>query len=272
MSYLTQNKFIEAVRYIYDHIDQPFTLKDVAEHIHLSLSTLKRVFAEATGQTPGEFIRKLRMELAFCSLKSKNNSVLEVALSSGFDSQSSFSRCFKQIFGYMPKVARKKLNIISELNCVTLDEPDIVDLKAIHLQCVTEQGLYFESAPKAWKRLEQKLLANKANNVCSGLFIGIGHDNPHEGKVPVDKVRFTAGITLVSNNLGLNEYIIQQGKYARFRYYGKANNLGLAYHYIYGQWSEQPGNKIDRNRPAFNLFDHLPDAIKDHHILIHVPC
>ena len=64
----------------------------------------------------------------------------------------------------------------------------------------------------------------------SGTFIGIGHDNGHE--IAEDQVRFSAGVTLVKRNLSINNLMISGGNYARFRYLGKPNNLGLAYHYI----------------------------------------
>lgn len=40
---------------------------------------------------------------------------------------------------------------------MSLDEPDIVELSELHIQSVTEQGLYFEFAKKAWNILRKKL-------------------------------------------------------------------------------------------------------------------
>ncbi|EGY28201.1 Transcriptional regulator containing an amidase domain and an AraC-type DNA-binding HTH domain [Candidatus Regiella insecticola 5.15] len=143
MNDLNSSNFINAVRFVYDHIDQPITLKDLAKSVDISVSSLKRLFIETTAKTPGAFIRRLRMESAFRSLQSQKDSILEVALSSGFEDQSSFARRFKETFGYSPRQARKKLNIVSELENVLLDEPDIVELTDFPIQSVTEKGFLF---------------------------------------------------------------------------------------------------------------------------------
>lgn len=271
MSYINNVNFIKAVRYIYDNIDRPIKLEEMAKSVGVSLSSLKRLFIEATQQTPGLFIRRLRMELAFRSLQNQKDSILEIALSSGFEDQSTFARAFKQMFGYSPSDARTKLNIINELECITLDEPDVVETTDFTIQSVTEKGLYFEAAPNAWAILRKKLTSNELNDDFSGLFIGIGHDNPHEGQVSEDKVRFTAGVTLVERDLEIERITILGDRYARFRYMGKPNNLGLAYHYIYGKWAETSVIKINSNKPAFILFDSYPDPLREQKVLIHVP-
>jgi AraC-like DNA-binding protein/DNA gyrase inhibitor GyrI len=271
MSHINNANFVKAVRFIYDNIDQPFVLEDISNKVGVSLSSLKRLFAQAIDKTPGEFTRRLRMELAFCSLQTRNNSVLEVALSAGFDDQSAFARRFKETFGYSPTEARKKLNIVSEFECVTLEEPDIVELNDLAIQAVTEQGLYFESAPRAWDFLRKKLFDEQLGDDFSGLFIGIGHDNPHDGEVAQDQVRYTAGVALLGQELGVEHRTIRGGSYARFHYLGKPVNLGLAYHYIYGKWSEGSMFEINTKIPAFVAFSRFPESFQEEKLLIHVP-
>lgn len=271
MTEITNENFIKLVRYIYAHIDQPLTLERLAELIGVSISSLKRIFREATGQSPGTFIRRLRMEYAFRSLQSQQDNILEVALSAGFEDQSAFARRFKETFGYSPREARTKLNIVNELESITLVEPDIVELADLPIQSITEVGLYFESAPRAFRRLKKTLTIDELSDDSLNLYIGIGHDNPHEGVVKEDQVRFTAGVAFVERELGVEQMIISGGRYARFHFFGKSNNLGLAYHYIYGQWSEHSGNQIDKNKPAFTEFDCFPEPLKEYNILIHVP-
>lgn len=271
MSYVNNTNFIKAIRFIYDYIDQPLKLEAIANSVGISISSLKRLFIEATDQTPGAFMRRLRMEFSFRSLQSKKDSILEIALGAGFDDHSAFTRRFKETFGYSPREARKKLNIISELESISLAEPDIVELIDLTIQSVTKQGLYFEAAPSAFNYLKSKLTINEIGDDFSGIYIGIGHDNPHEDGVREDQVRFTAGVTLIERDLGVGHTTLSGGSYARFRYYGKSNNLGLAYHYIYGKWSDPSQTKIDKAKPAFLAFDSFPDAFKEQIILIHVP-
>lgn len=264
--------FVKAVQFIWENIDQTIKLEDVAKAAGISLSSLKRIFADTAHKTPGEFLRRLRMELAFRSLQNRKDAVLEIALGAGFDDHSAFTRCFKAVFGYPPTEARKKFNIVNELENISLDEPDIIELNNLNIQCVTEQGLYFESAKKAWEVLKERLNSYELlNDDFSGIFVGIGHDNPHEGEISPDKVRFSAGVALVERELDIEHHTIPGGKYARFHYIGKPVNLGLAYHYIYGKWSELAKLNINKKIPAFITYDHFPEALRDEHILIHVP-
>ena len=272
MSQSNKDLFIKAVSYIHQNIDDPaLKLEDIAAEIGTSTSSLKRLFEEFIEQSPGSFIRRLRMELAFRSIKSKNQSILETALSFGFEDHSAFSRRFKETFGYPPVQGREKINIVHELECITLEEPDIVELETLEIQCVTKKGLYFECAPQAWAALSQKLNALELTDDFPGVFIGIGHDNPHEGSVTENQVRFSAGISLCNRDLGIEKITLAPGHYARFRYAGKIWNIGLAYHYIYGKWLESSSYEVNTACPAFLSFDRLPDGKNKEKIIIHVP-
>lgn len=271
MSYINNKNFGKAVHFIYDNIDQNISLQDIADSVGISLSSLKRMFIEIANQSPGAFIRRLRMEFAFRSLNSKKDSILTVALSSGFEDQSAFTRCFKEMFGYPPREARKKLNIVNELDSITLDEPEIVELDQLNIQVVTQQGLYFESAPRAWDLLKTKLLPAELEDDFSSVYIGISRDNPHSGTVPEDQVKFSAGVTHIQRDLGIEHMVIPAGKYAKFHYVGKLANLGLAYHYIFGKWSEHASHKIDLKKLAFRLSDEFPNGLKEQKLAIYVP-
>lgn len=263
--------FGKAVQYIYDHIDEPLLLEDIAAHIDLSVSSLKRLFENITQQTPGKFIRRLKLELAFRSLQSKNTSILEVALSTGFDHHAAFSRCFKNAFGYTPSEARKQISILNELEHIDLGEPDIVELIGFSCQSVTKMGTYFEAAPQAFSVLKQALQSDELGDNFSGFFIGIRHDNPHDEGIAVDKVRFSAGVAGATKHLALEEICLPSGYYARFRYYGKPSNMGLAYHYIYGKWARASQSVVDNERVTFQAFERFPDGMQEEKIWINVP-
>ena len=139
---MDNDSFIKSLSYIYQNIDDPaLKLENIATQIGKSVSSLKRIFEKYIDQSPGAFIRRLRMELAFRSIKSKNESILETALSSGFEDHSAFSRRFKKSFGYSPVQGREKLNILNELECISLEEPDRVEINALKIQCITKKGL-----------------------------------------------------------------------------------------------------------------------------------
>ena len=98
------------------------------------------------------------------------------------------------------------------------------------------------------------------------------HDNPHEGVVAVDEVRFSAGVCYDNVNLEIDTLTLKGGHYARFHYKGKVNNLGMAYHFIFGQWAESKHHLIDKAQPAFLVFNKIPGKRMDEFdVLIHVP-
>lgn len=271
MPYINSNNFIKAVKFIYQNIDEPLNLELIAKNIGTSISTLKRLFLDATGCSAGSFIRRLRMERAFRSLKNKEESVLEVALSCGFENSSAFARSFKENFGYSPSFARNKINIVNELECVSLEEPEIIEIDEFKIQAVTKQGLYFEAAPLAWKTLKEHVDETMLCDDFTGTFIAIAHDNPHDGEVAEDQVRFSAGIAHVSTDLKIEQITIAEGVYAKFNYTGKLNNMGLAYHYIYGTWLNKSAIKIDDKNPAFRVMDKFPDNFEEYRVSIYVP-
>lgn len=262
-------QFLRAVEYIYKFIDQQVCLDAVANYAHVSVATLKRLFTDYTEKTPGQFIRRMRMEQAFQALQNTDDDVIQVALASGFSDHAAFARCFKKCFGKTPAAARERLQIVSELEHIELLEPDIKRLEDIVVQGVTVQGLYFESAPRAWQQLHAVLETLPKDEAT--LFIGIGHDNPHEGQVSADAVRFTAGIASGKQKDGLASITLKSGDYAKFSFKGRVNNLGMAYHYIYGAWQERSCYNVDYAKPAFQVFDDFPMPSKDESVLIYVP-
>lgn len=227
MTYINSSNFIKAVKFIYQNLDEPISIELIAKNIGVSISTLKRLFLDASGSSVGSFIRRLRMERAFRSLKNKEESILEIALSSGFEDASAFARTFKANFGYSPSFARNKINIVSELECVSLEDPEIIEIDEFKIQAVTKQGLYFEAAPLAWKTLEGYLSEEMLDDDFTGTFIAIGHDNPHDGEIAEDRVRFSAGVAYLSADLRIESITIAGGEYAKFNYSGKLNNMGL---------------------------------------------
>ncbi len=271
MTYVNNNTFVKAIKFIYKNIDEPIGLELIAQEVAVSVSTLKRVFLEACGISIGSFIRRLRMERAFRSLKSKEESILEIALKSGFQDASSFARAFKSNFGYSPSFARNKSNIVNELECVSLEDPEIIEIDEFKIQAITKQGLYFQAAPLAWKTLLERVGDQLLKDDFTGIFIAIGHDNPHDGKVAEDKVRFSAGISCLSIDLKLEQITIAGGGYAKFNYTGKLNNIGLAYHYIYGSWLDKSIVKIDGTKPAFMIMDKFPNDFSEQCVSIYVP-
>jgi AraC family transcriptional regulator len=101
-------KVQRALAYAAAHLDEDLSLGVLARHADLSACHLQRVFAVATGETPKQLTLRLRLERAAAMLLTRNDSVLDVALSCGFQSHEVFSRTFRRHFRMTPSTYRAR--------------------------------------------------------------------------------------------------------------------------------------------------------------------
>lgn len=78
------------------------SLEEYARLCHRSLSSFKRDFQTVFQQPPGRWLVQKRLDYSAAILRSSRMNVTEVALESGFEDVSHFSRAFKQRFGKSP--------------------------------------------------------------------------------------------------------------------------------------------------------------------------
>lgn len=73
----------------------------------MSVSSFHRYFPALTGYGFGQYVRKRRLSEALEILKSRDDSVLEIAMRTGYDSHEAFTRAFKREFGVAPSRFRE---------------------------------------------------------------------------------------------------------------------------------------------------------------------
>ncbi len=103
----TSATYIERVNLAIDRIngrlDGPIRLRDLARAAMLSPHHFHRVFQALVGETPADFVKRLRLEKALRLMAlPKPPSLTQIALSCGFASSADFSRSFRQKFGLPP--------------------------------------------------------------------------------------------------------------------------------------------------------------------------
>lgn len=89
-------------------------LEDICRQIHLSPHYFIRMFKEATGQSPHEFLIDFRVSKAEEMLKKGNYSIEEIARFNGFINLSHFSSLFKKERGMTPSRYRKSYFIVEK--------------------------------------------------------------------------------------------------------------------------------------------------------------
>lgn len=101
--HLTRKRLTEAIQdYLEKNLGKPVCLSDIAKALSYSVSTIKTVFREETGQSIIAYYNDLRLASAKEMLKDKNLSIAEIAEQLGFHSTSHFSGFFKKETGVSP--------------------------------------------------------------------------------------------------------------------------------------------------------------------------
>ncbi|MEA4814267.1 MAG: helix-turn-helix transcriptional regulator [Oscillospiraceae bacterium] len=91
-----------AQEYIRTYCNSNITLKDICEEIHVSEYHFIRMFVKKVGVTPHRYLLMVRMEKAKDLLRTKQYSVAETAMLSGYESIPAFSTAFKRLNGVSP--------------------------------------------------------------------------------------------------------------------------------------------------------------------------
>jgi AraC family transcriptional regulator len=103
----TTATYIERVNLAIDHVvnrlHEPLQLRDLSRAARLSPFHFHRVFQALVGETPAEFVKRLRLDKALGLMaRARPPSLTSIALRCAFSSSADFSRCFKQRFGVPP--------------------------------------------------------------------------------------------------------------------------------------------------------------------------
>ena len=98
----------KATLYVEEHLsDSELTVEQMSDDLAMSRVQLYRRLVGVTGKTPSEFIRLVRLRHAERLLVQSQLSIAEISYKVGFSSTRYFSRCFKDLYGYLPSKYKK---------------------------------------------------------------------------------------------------------------------------------------------------------------------
>jgi len=95
-----------AMIYISKHFNEVLTLEDVAKHVHLHPSYFSTMFKQSIGSSFKEYLNMVRIEESKRLLSNTDFPIIDIAIASGFEDQSYFSKVFKKYTGLTPKQFR----------------------------------------------------------------------------------------------------------------------------------------------------------------------
>lgn len=98
----------QALEYIETHLFEKLYLADVCKRAMISHSAFSELFKQMTGKTFTEYINVRRVSAACELLKTTDRTMLDIALSCGFQDAAYFSRVFKRQLGISPSEYRRE--------------------------------------------------------------------------------------------------------------------------------------------------------------------
>ena len=110
---LQHPQLARAMRAVHSDMGRPWTVEALAYEAGLSRSAFASLFRELTGETPLAYLTFWRMYRAKQLLTGSDQSLLQIAQSVGYDTDTAFSRAFKRTQGLSPGQWRRNAKSIT---------------------------------------------------------------------------------------------------------------------------------------------------------------
>lgn len=277
--------------YIDSNIENLMTLGELASVANFSKYHFNRIFHSIVGETPFQFIQRVKIEkAAMLLLTNRKMTVSGIATKCGFSDLSVFSRNFKSCFGVSPTSYRANKPQNSNLS-QTVSKGSQAEAKAVPYFCPELQTIKWRTNMKLNKSVEVKELPKMTlayirhigpykgddklfEGLWNSLFAWAGprgliggkdfrslviyHDDP--GVTIEDKLRMSVCITVppetkVDGEIGKME--LEAAKYVIARFEVNAQQFQEAWDWLYGEWFPASGYQPDE-KPCFEMYPEEP--------------
>jgi len=255
------------IDYISEHISEDISLETLSAVACFSMFHFHRIFTAFTGETPRDYIERVKLEKAanhLCVMP--NKSVSEIAFEFGFSSASSFCRAFRKYYKVSPSKYLEKhrenfpyINVPKEKQLKIHKKESfssvlIKNLPSLHVAYIQTLNGYSEGIPKSWKQLIQYMTRHDLTEP-EAWYVGIPFDNP--GITPRTECRYRACLgvkdTYVQTKGEVKTSDIEGGKYAIYHFKGRREDISDAYTFLYGEWLPQSGYTPDK-KPLLEIY------------------
>jgi two-component system, response regulator YesN len=98
----------KAIQYINEHYTTPITLEEISAYVNRNSQYFSSMFKKQMGCTYTEYLQMKRIKEAQSLLKESTMTIAEIAERVGFTDPNYFSRVFKNITGYSPRLWKTK--------------------------------------------------------------------------------------------------------------------------------------------------------------------
>ncbi len=255
------------------HLDEPLDLARLADVANFSAFHFHRVFSAWMGETLGDYVRRRRLEIAaLCLATQPRSSVLNIALSVGFNSAEAFTRAFRIRFGASPSAWRREerknrrtnRNVDQDAERDTLHhgvthfteraamKVKVVELAPAYVAYLRHIGPYGEQLSRFWQDTVYPWMVT--NDPVGKPRYGVSHDDP--AITAPEQCRYDACVAVPKDFAGTGSYqttTLPGGKYAVTRFKGSAALIGDTWVAMLRDWLPESGMQLDA-RPMFEFY------------------
>ncbi|HPR33213.1 MAG TPA: AraC family transcriptional regulator [Prolixibacteraceae bacterium] len=291
----TETEYISRINKAFDYIDKnlekSLSLEELAAVASFSKFHFSRIFQSMVGESPFQFILRVRLERAAMMLLSLPHlSVTEIGYKCGFSDISVFSRNFKTFFRVSATRFREEKPCFSNIRQSDRNSRQPDDKPVLYF-CTESQTLKWRTTMNINKSVEVKKLpamnlaylrhmgpykgdANLFEKLWEKLFAWAGprgliggkdfrsliiyHDDPNV--TSGDKLRMSLCITVPKGTKTEGEIgsmSLEAARYAVARFELDASQFQQAWDWVYGQWLPSSGYQPD-DKPCFEMYPEEP--------------
>lgn len=267
--------YIECVQksldYIEENLEDQISLEKLAEVTFCSKFHFHRLFTALVGMNVIEYVRKRRLTVAAQRLRSTNQSIIQLAMETGFNSHAAFTRAFKNAFGVLPDIYRRGSMSIELFDRVDIRGRKLIDNKTgclfgprilqkdsftvvgMEMTCSFEKNRKYRMAPNLWNKVVKRRY--ELNGFIERWGYGVAFES-----IPGDYFSYMASYEVNNNDYipkGMKSRTIPSSTYASFLFhYGPdIQRFYEALEYIYGIWLPLSGYTLSTNMDLIEVFD-----------------
>lgn len=272
------------INYIEANLDFDITSSQIAKEAGLSQWHFQRIFKALTNETLKTYIRSRRLANSLDKLLTTDLRIIDIAVSSGYESQESFTRAFKAAFNMTPNEYRKlgdrnlflkKLEFDSEylkhINQKISLNPEIyiqrpmrfVGLKTCFYSIDSEKNNIGEKLPALWAAFLERM--NEIENVDAGTCYGV----VRQIKADTDQLEYYAAVEVNKIKLLPKNMVsidIPLSNYAKFTHRGEVKYVDNTVNYIYSSWLLKSG-KSHTSGIDLEVYDHQYDPVSENSVM-----
>lgn len=254
--------------YIHNHLDQDLNLEELAKYAGISPFHFHRIFNRLVGETVKAHIRRLRLEKAAYKLKTREESILDIALEAGYETHETFTRAFRKSFKLNPSAYRKRYQLRDTPDDFPEELKRLMDPNQIRVERVPDLTMAFMRMsgpytlcpeplqPNSPWRVLQKALHLRGLYQPSPTFLGICLDDPEI--TPEHKIRFDACITVPRDCSLKEDSFLRLGRYDGgwfivVPHTGPFLELTPTYEYMLYHWLPKSDYRMI-NRPPMEIY------------------